>query len=157
MTINVTSPALEPNRPIPRIYTEDGEDISPPIHIDGPPEAREYALIMDDPDAPTPQPWVHWVIYKLPPDTRIIPQGVEPDEQPLAFPTSLQGPNSWGAIGYRGPAPPKRHGVHHYHFHVYALREPIDVRGPITKTDLLRAMQGLILDEGDLVCTYERK
>ena len=157
MTINVTSPVFEPNGPIPRMYTGDGEDVSPPIHIDGPPDAQEYALIMDDPDAPTPEPWVHWVIYKLPSDTRIIPEGVEQDERPRNCQLALQGPNSWDTIGYRGPAPPRGHGVHHYHFHVYALREPVDVRGPITKEDLLRAMQGLILDEGDLIGTYERK
>ncbi len=157
MAINVTSPVLGPNKPIPQIYTGDGQDISPPIHIDGRPDAQEYALIVDDPDAPSPEPWVHWVLYKLPSDTRIIGEGITPDVKPANLPLALQGFNSWDTIGYRGPAPPRGHGRHRYQFHVYALREPIEVQRPVTKGDLLRAMQGLILEEGMLVCTYERK
>ncbi len=156
--MNVTSPAFDMNQPIPVMYTEDGEDVSPPIHIGAMPEGtQELALIMDDPDAPIDEPWVHWVLCKLPAETLVIPEGVGQDERPVGMPLALQGMNTWGTIGYRGPAPPKGHGVHHYHFRVYALREPLDVRGPVGKHDLLQAMMGMVLAEAEVVGTYERK
>jgi len=157
MTLRIESPAFKANQPIPKRYTGDGDDVSPPLTFSDLPEnTRELALIVDDPDAPTPQPWVHWVIYKIPAGVTSLPEGVKTDAKPAVPAGSLQGENSWGTIGYRGPAPPKGHGVHHYHFKLYALDRELSVKAGLDKEGLLKAMQGHILAEGELVGTYQR-
>jgi hypothetical protein len=157
MGLILVSPVFEPNGPIPQRYTGDGEDLSPPLHIGNiSSDTVELALIVEDPDAPQPEPWIHWVVYRIPADTQGLPEGIEAIERPREAPLIEQGQNSWGTIGYRGPAPPRGHGVHHYHFRLFALRDSPDVRGPLGSDDLRRAMQGLILEEVDLVGTYER-
>ncbi|MBV8487273.1 MAG: YbhB/YbcL family Raf kinase inhibitor-like protein, partial [Planctomycetaceae bacterium] len=118
---------------------------------------QELAIIVDDPDAPTPQPWVHWVLYKIPATESALPEGTHAKPAP-GFPAgALQGKNSWGSIGYRGPEPPRGHGVHHYHFKIYALDGALNVTAGLDKPGLLRAMKGHILEEAELVGTYERK
>jgi Raf kinase inhibitor-like YbhB/YbcL family protein len=158
MSLILHSPAFSPGTTIPRRHTGDGEDLSPPLSWSGlPPETRELALIVDDPDAPTPQPWVHWVISKISPLEQGIAEGVHVKPAP-SFPAgALQGKNSWGTVGYRGPAPPKGHGVHHYHFRLYVLDAPLGVTAGLDKPGLLKAMQGHILAESELVGTYQRK
>jgi Raf kinase inhibitor-like YbhB/YbcL family protein len=112
MSITVRSTAIEEGQPVPGRHTEDGEDISPELSWEGLPEGtEELALIVDDPDAPTAEPWVHWVIYKIPPGIAGLAEGV-PYADTLAAPAgALQGRNTWGTIGYRwpGPAPRARH------------------------------------------------
>lgn len=161
MTITLTSEGFSEGQTIPKRHTGDGDDLSPPLRWSGvPSETKQMALICDDPDAPTDQPWVHWVIYQLPPDLAGLPEGVAASprlEQPAAG--ILQGRNSWPSgrtIGYRGPAPPPGHGVHHYHFKLYALDQPLDLQPGVDKATLLRAMEGHILAQGELVGTYSR-
>jgi Raf kinase inhibitor-like YbhB/YbcL family protein len=114
-------------------------------------------LIVDDPDAPSPQPWVHWVLYKISANEQGIAEGVHANAAP-SFPAgSIQGKNSWGAVGYRGPAPPKGHGTHRYFFKLYALDAPLALPPGLDKAGLVKAMQGHILGEGELMGTYERK
>jgi Raf kinase inhibitor-like YbhB/YbcL family protein len=157
MSIQVTSKAFESGQPIPPKYTADGENLSPALRWDGAPEGtRELALIVDDPDAPRPEPFVHWVIYKIPADAAGLPEGI-PHGLKVATPAgAMQGTNSFGNIGYDGPAPPPGHGTHHYHFRLYALDQPLNLKGGLDKQALLRDMSGHILDEGELVGTYER-
>lgn len=157
MLIRVESPGFKPNEPIPRKYTGDGEDVSPEIRWSGiPKDARQLALICDDPDAPSPQPWVHWVIYQIPVGSTGLAENT-PRKEKLETPIdAVQGKNSWGAVGYRGPAPPQGHGVHHYHFRIYALDKPLTLGPGKTKSELLAAMKGHILAEGELVGTYQR-
>ena len=157
MSLEITSTAFEAGEKIPVRYTEDGDNVSPPLAWRGvPPRATDLALIVDDPDAPRPQPWVHWVLCKIPATTMSLPEGV-PRQPRLTRPAgTLQGPNSWNSIGYGGPAPPRGHGVHHYHFRLYALDVPIDAESGIEKDALLALMSGHVLAEGDLVGTYQR-
>ena len=97
------------------------------------------------------------MIARIPATESGIAEGVHQKPAP-SFPAgSLQGKNSWGTIGYRGPAPPRGHGVHHYHFRLYALDVAVSVSAGFDKAGLLRAMQGHILAEGELVGTYQRK
>jgi Raf kinase inhibitor-like YbhB/YbcL family protein len=153
----VTSTAFEDGQPIPGKYTADGRDISPPITwAKAPDGTKELALICDDPDAPRALPWVHWVIYSIPADTDRLPEAIEPTDAPDDPAGSMQGLNSSGTMGYRGPAPPKGHGVHHYHFKVYALDAALGLQPGMTKEELQAAMSGRILAEGELVGTYER-
>jgi Raf kinase inhibitor-like YbhB/YbcL family protein len=157
MAILLSSRAFSSGQPVPKRHTGDGEDLSPPLSWSGlPAQTVELALIVDDPDAPSPQPWVHWVIYKIAATENGLPEGVHGKPAP-SFPAGAeQGKNSWGTIGYRGPAPPKRHGVHRYFFRLYALDAPLDLAGGLDKPGLLKAMDGHVLAEAELVGTYER-
>lgn len=158
MAIKVTSPAFKNDQPIPRKYTGEGEDVSPPLSWSNvPAEAKELALICDDPDAPRPEPWVHWLIYKLPAGATQLPEAVPPERTLKTPPGAMQGTNSFGKIGYGGPMPPPGHGVHHYHFKLYALNKALQLQPGIEKKALLSAMKGAIIAEGELVGTYERK
>ena len=160
MAMTVTSPAFAPGEAIPRKYTGEGEDRSPPLAWTGvPPEAVELAMICDDPDAPTSEPWVHWVWYRLDASVTGLPEGLPPHAQ-LESPVHLcQGRQSWSSgrtVGYRGPMPPPGHGVHHYHFKLYALDQKLDLPPGATKSELLQAMRGHVVATGELVGTYER-
>lgn len=162
MSFKITSSAFQPGSAIPKKFTGEGDDMSPPLAWDGPPnDAREFALICDDPDAPTAEPWVHWVIYNIPGDVRELPEGVKSNVPQLKEPLAArQGKNSWPAgvtIGYRGPLPPPGHGTHHYHFRLYALDARLDLSPGATKQQLLDAMKGHVLAETELIGTYERK
>lgn len=157
MGLTIRSGAFEPGSPIPHRYTGDGQDVSPPLEWTGLPEAaRSLALICDDPDAPTPEPWVHWVIYDLPPQTASLPEGV-PAEPRLTSPVrALQGRNSWGTVGYRGPAPPLGHGTHRYHFRLYVLDDRPTLEPGLTKNRLLAAIDEHIIATAEVVGLYHR-
>jgi Raf kinase inhibitor-like YbhB/YbcL family protein len=140
---------------IPRVYTCDGRDLSPPLAFsDIPPGTQSLALIVHDPDVPSPAAprriWVHWVLYNLPADCPGLPEAVR------TLPAgTLEGRNDWGHTGYGGPCPPQ--GRHRYFHTLYALdcRLP-DLRQP-TKNALEQAMQGHVLARAELVGTYQRQ
>lgn len=151
MSLTVQSPAFTEGHAIPIRHTGDGEDLSPPLSWSPLPKGtRELVLIVDDPDAPSEEPWVHWLVYNIPATTDAIAEG-------HPFPEgSAHGLNSWGTPAYRGPAPPKGHGVHHYHFKLYALDAPLGLEPGLDKRSLMNAMSGHILGHGELVGTYRR-
>jgi Raf kinase inhibitor-like YbhB/YbcL family protein len=153
MKIDVTSTAFEEGKPIPKLYTGDGKDISPPLKWGEPPAgAKSVALIADDPDAPRGT-WVHWVLFNLPPDTRSLDEGI-PKTETLAN-GAKQGKNDFGKIGYGGPAPPK--GMpHRYYFKLNALDDMLKLPAGATKADVEKAMKGHVLAEGQLMGTYQR-
>ena len=160
MTMIIRSIAFSEGEAIGKQFTGDGRDISPPLSWDDLPDGtKELALICDDPDAPTARPWVHWVIYKLGPDVHQLPENIPAGprvETPVA---AFQGRNSWSSgrtIGYRGPAPPPGHGVHHYHFRLYALDRALEVNPGIDKETLLKAIDGHVLEQAETVGTYQR-
>ncbi|MHC4469859.1 MAG: YbhB/YbcL family Raf kinase inhibitor-like protein [Planctomycetota bacterium] len=151
--LTIQSPAFEHDEPIPEKYTGDGEDVSPPLVFDSVPEGTvELALICDDPDAPTPEPWVHWVIYKIPADIGGLEEGAS--GKPGA---ALEGTNSWSSDnrGYRGPKPPS--GTHRYFFRLYALDTAIELSAGATKDALLRKIEGHVLAEAVLIGLYSKK
>ncbi len=145
-------------------YTVEGQDVSPPLAwSSAPADTKSLALICDDPDAPSPrrpadEPWVHWIIFNIPADRSELPEGVHRDREPADVPTARQGVNSWstGNLGYRGPAPPPGSGPHRYFFKIYALDKTLDLVAGATKKQLLAAMSGHVLGEGQLIGTYER-
>ena len=122
-----------------------------------PKQAKELALIVDDPDAPRPEPFVHWVVYKIPAEQSALPGGVTNDAKLKTPAGAVQGTNSFRKIGYGGPAPRSGHGMHHYHFHLYTLDKPLEVQGGLDKKALLAAMSVHVLDDGELVASYERQ
>lgn len=148
--ITLESSAFRPGERIPRKYTGEGDDLSPPLRWAGVPDgAVELALICDDPDAPREEPFVHWVLYNIPTAWDRLEEG--------AVPGASEGANDFGGRGYGGPMPPEGHGTHHYHFRIYALDQLLVLPPSATKQQLVEAMGGHILDEGELVGTYSRK
>lgn len=154
MSIPISSPAFQEGKPIPTQYTCDGEDLSPPLKWSKVPEGtKSLALISEDPDAPAGI-WVHWVLYNLPPTITELPEGMPTQE---VLPNGAkQGINDFKRIGYGGPCPPPGK-PHRYFFKLYALDTELDLKPGATKQELLRAMEGHILAEGQLMGTYQRR
>jgi hypothetical protein len=164
MSLEITSTAFAPGASIPTQYTGEGPDLSPPLRwTDVPDGTKELAIVCDDPDAPGREPWVHWVMYGLSPALRELPEGVGREtaraNKPPLPPGARHGRNSWPSdnLGYRGPMPPPGHGVHHYHFKLYALDAELQLAAGATKAELLAAIDGHVLAQGELVGTYERR
>jgi Raf kinase inhibitor-like YbhB/YbcL family protein len=141
---------------IPKKFTCEGEDVNPPIFIGNiSPEAKSLVIIVDDPDAPAGT-FTHWIAWNIPPRGE-IPEAV-PAEGTVKSPIPMiQGRNDFGKIGYGGPCPPRGHGIHHYHFKVYALDTTLDLEPGATRKELAKAMDGHVIQWGELVGLYERK
>ena len=153
MEIKVTSSAFQEGQMIPRKYTCDGANLSPPFSWTGVPEgAKSVALICDDPDAPVGT-WVHWVLYNLPADATALAEGIKPVEK--LENGALQGSNDFRKLGYGGPCPPG--GTHRYYFKFYALNAALELKPGATKVDLMKATEGKILAQGQLMGKYTRK
>ncbi len=151
----LTSTAFESGATIPTKYTEDGEDVSPPLTFaDLPPDTEELALICHDPDAPREGGWTHWVVYGMDSGLQGLPEAV-PAEERVEEPALIQGENSWGKIGYGGPAPPPG-SPHRYQFTLYALSERLNLEPGATKDELEAAMEGKIIDQAMLEGLYGR-
>lgn len=147
--MNLRSPAFENGGLIPPRYTCEGENLSPPLAWSGvPEEARAMALLVDDPDAPA-KVWVHWLLYNLPPDAGMLPEGTRGLEA-----TAREGRNDFGDLGYGGPCPPR--GTHRYRFRLFALDEHLDVGEGCSKAELVKAMEGHVLAEAELTGTYAK-
>lgn len=159
-TMTLTSPTLKAGQPIPVDHTADGKNISPAITWSNVPAGtKSFALIMDDPDVPMPQPFVHWVIYKIPGAAKGVPENIPIDAaapMPSEIAGAVQGVSGFRRPIYRGPAPPAGK-VHNYHFTVYALGADLDLQPGLTKQQLLDAIKGHVIGQGELVATYERK
>lgn len=152
MTITVTSAAFEEGGMIPRKHACDGADVSPPLAWTGvPAEAKSLALISDDPDAPMGT-WVHWVMYNLPAGASELHESIPPEKELKNG--AKQGRNDFRRIGYGGPCPPG--GTHRYYFKLYALDTVLNLPAGATKSDLLKAMEGHILAQGQLMGRYKR-
>lgn len=155
MSLQVFS-SFPQNGKIPSVYTCEGADVNPPLKLgDLSKKAVSIAIIVDDPDAPIGT-FVHWVAWNIPP-VKEIPEGL-PNVEKASLPLNIvQGRNDFGKIGYNGPCPPKGHGVHHYHFKIYVLDTELDLKPGARKRDLEKAMKGHIIQQGELVGTYERR
>src|SRR5262245_12007849 len=153
MTLELTSSAFQEGQPIPRQYTGDGKDSSPALKWTDPPEGtKSFALICDDPDAPR-KTWVHWVLFNIPAASRELAEGV-PTEETLAG-GARQGTHDVGKLGYGGPAPP-RGNPHRYFFKLYAVDTVLNLQPGASKADLVKAVEGHVLAEAQLMGTYAR-
>jgi Raf kinase inhibitor-like YbhB/YbcL family protein len=147
MTIQITSAAFTDGGKIPRLYTCDDQNVSPPLAWTGvPTNTVGLALIMDDPDAPSGT-WVHWVLFNLSSDQTGLDQGKSG--------IGMDGVNDFGKIGYGGPCPP-RGSNHRYFIKLYALDKTLDLKVGATKAQLENAMKGHILAQGQLMGRYGR-
>ncbi len=154
MAFELKSPAFSPGGEIPVKHTCDGPDRSPALRWSDPPAAtKEFALIVDDPDAPVGT-WVHWVLYGVPAAARELPEGVAARDTVSGVGT--QGVNDFRKVGYGGPCPPP--GLaHRYFFKLYALGAGLKLPPRKTKADLLKAMEGHVLGQAELVGRYKRR
>jgi Raf kinase inhibitor-like YbhB/YbcL family protein len=144
-TLTVTSPSFKANDTIPARFSCDGANISPGLNIAGlPNNTQTMALIVDDPDAPNT--FDHWLIWDMP-VMREIKENTAP---------GTQGNNDAKESKYTGPCPPAGTGVHHYHFKVYALDTKLELKAGTKKKELLKAMEGHILAEGEIVGLFKR-
>jgi Raf kinase inhibitor-like YbhB/YbcL family protein len=154
MTFALNSPAFRNGEKIPAKYTADGENLSPPLAWhDAPAGTRSFALIIEDPDAPSGT-FRHWGLYNLPGGRTTLPEGVEQSvkTEPLGHAV-----NDFGHRRYDGPAPPKGHGPHHYHFRLAALDvEKLPGHAHARVSDLWAEARRHMLAEAELVGVYER-
>ena len=156
MTFALTSPAFKNDARIPKQYTGEGTDLSPPLEWTATPEGvKAFALICDDPDAPRGT-WDHWILWNIPADRAKLPEGVARTETLPDLGGARQGRNSWPKTGYNGPMPPPGHGTHHYHLVLYALDTVLDLKPGADKKALLAAMDKHVLGKATLTGTYSR-
>jgi hypothetical protein len=154
--LTVESAAFAAGEAIPKkyAYRGEGDNVSPPLTWAGAPEGtRSFALVCDDPDAPSPRnprenPWVHWVVYNIPPDRTALEEGDA---------GGVQGKSDFKERGWGGPMPPPGSGTHRYFFKVYALDTKLALGEGATKAELLKAMEGHILGQGEIHGTYTRQ
>lgn len=150
MAFKISSNAFDNESTIPVKYTCDGDDISPELTWQDPPEnTKSFVLIMDDPDAPRGT-WVHWVLFNIPVDVNHLKENI--DQLPNG---TLSGNNSWNRQGYGGPCPPDK--MHRYFFKLYALDAKLDLPAGSDKAAVEKAMQGHILGNAELMGKYDRQ
>ena len=150
--MQLTSAAFAPMARIPKQYTGEGADISPPLAWrNAPPGTKSFALVVHDPDAPlvttSAYGFTHWVLYNIPGSV------TELREAEKSF---TSGHNSFGKPGYGGPMPPELHGVHHYYFWLFALRSDTKLAAGLSMQDLFAAIEPQVLGMNRLIGTYSR-
>src|SRR5262249_11869997 len=160
----LTSSALNEGKRMPQRYTEDGQNLSPPLSWSEPPDGTvTFALVCEDPDAPSPknrapQPWIHWVLYNVDAETLELPEGLPRTAELKELAGARQGTNSWPTdnVGYRGPAPPPGSGTHRYIFRLFAVSNKVSpAKKLLTHKDLVDAIGKNVLGEARLTVTYD--
>lgn len=153
--LTVSSAAFSPGGAIPRKYSAYGQSISPPLAWHGAPQhTKSFALILEDPDAPTPAPFVHWIAFDIAAGVSSLPTGLATEAR-LSSPVSLrQGTNGTGRAGYFGPRPPAGDEAHHYHFEVFALDSVLPESAGTSRDALIAALDGHVLAQGELIGTF---
>ncbi|RCJ17308.1 phospholipid-binding protein [Nostoc minutum NIES-26] len=147
--LRIVSPAFTTLERIPKRFTSEGENISPPLEWSGVPSGtQQLALICHDPDAPLTRGFTHWTIYGISPT---VSQLTEADGSKFT-----EGINSTNQSGYTGPAPPVGHGPHHYYFWLYALDKELDLKPGLNREQLLDAIADYVIEQARLVGIYER-
>jgi Raf kinase inhibitor-like YbhB/YbcL family protein len=152
MELKIESSAFKEGGMIPSKFTCDGEDVSPDLRWSNIPSGtKTFALILDDPDARSGM-WVHWVLYNIPVQTTELTEKIPPSK---TLPnSSVNGTNDFGKFGYGGPCPPS--GAHRYFFKLYALDTLLNLDSGASKKQVLDAMNGHVLAQGQLIGKYQR-
>jgi Raf kinase inhibitor-like YbhB/YbcL family protein len=147
--LKVSSSAFADHGRIPQDVSAYGRNVSPALSWSGAPAGtRSFVVVAEDPDAPGPKPFEHWVVYNIPGEARGVPAGGLPAG-------AVAGRNSTGKTGYWGPHPPAG-GDHHYHFEVFALDRPLNLRRDGGREEVLAAMRGHVLAEGETVGLFRK-
>jgi Raf kinase inhibitor-like YbhB/YbcL family protein len=154
--VTVTSTAFQNGAAIPEKYSDYGEKVSPPLKWSGvPPGARTLVLLMEDPDAKEPKPFVHWIVYNLPATRQELPPAVAGMPKLADIDGALQGRGSHGHVGYVGPHPPTADPPHHYHVQLFALDSALGLDPNASRAKVLDAMKGHVVASGELVGTFK--
>jgi Raf kinase inhibitor-like YbhB/YbcL family protein len=149
----IASTAFQEGGEIPKKFTCEGEDLSPPLHWANPPRGTQsFVLIAEDPDAPSGT-WFHWVVYDLPARARELPEDVP--KQAEVPGGGVQGQNSFGRIGYGGPCPPPG-SAHHYFFNLYALDTTLNLRPGAAKEEVVTSAKGHVLGDAQFMGLFKR-
>lgn len=150
------SAAFSEGDSIPRKYTNDGDDVSPPLSVAGvPDDADTLTLIVDDPDAPSGS-FYHWLLWNVPADTSEIPEGINQARRVPELGDAHQGTNGFGELGYRGPRPPKEDGPHTYRFTLYAVDGSLNVQAGARYPQVDEALSGSVVATARLTGEYDR-
>lgn len=153
--MQLESPSFSNGAAIPESHSGYGANRSPELRwSDVPAGTESLAIVMDDPDAPGAEPFVHWIVYNIPPTRTMLPESLPASAALPDAGGAQQGRNSTRGIGYVGPRPPRTHPPHHYHFNLYALDTMLPLDTGVDKATLLRAMKGHVLAEAETVGTY---
>ncbi len=152
MSLKLIIGAFPEGGPIPRLFTCEGADVSPAIEWQGAPDTtRSYALVLEDPDAPSGT-FTHWLLWDIPKSTTAIAQGFKVGS------LGESGTNDFGKAGYGGPCPPPGRGAHRYFFRLYALDEPaLKLQRGAKRREFNRAIEGHVLAEGSYMGRFERR
>jgi len=156
MGFRLFSDAFKHGEAIPHLYssTRLGKNLSPPLKWEDPPDGTQsFAIIADDPDIPLPMVFTHWVLYNIPADKRELLEGIPPQE--VSADGMVQGKNSFRRNAYLGPSPP--FGTHRYFFQIYALDQEVETDPRMTRKRLLKAIEGHVLAQAELMGTYSRR
>jgi Raf kinase inhibitor-like YbhB/YbcL family protein len=146
--MRITSPAFESNQEVPTTYTCEGLNISPPLQFEEVPAATQSMVLMvEDPDAPG-KAWVHWLVFNIPPTTTLVEEGTIPEG-------GVEGVANGGTHGYEGPCPPS--GEHRYVFTLYAINTVLALDPLANKDEVIKSIEGFILERADLVGIYRLK
>lgn len=147
--LDVSSPAFAAGEPLPISATKEGAGTPPPLRWSNAPAAtRSFVVVVEDPDAPFGEPFVHWIVYGIPATVSSLEGGTRT--------IGREGQNSTMSTGFTPAAPPPGHGTHHYHFQVFALDIDLDLAAGAGRRELFNAMRGHVLACGDVVGTYAR-
>ncbi|MFZ5954618.1 MAG: YbhB/YbcL family Raf kinase inhibitor-like protein [Candidatus Dependentiae bacterium] len=150
LKLYVINEQFKNNDPIPAEFSCDGNDSSPRVWWENIPQStKSLALICDDPDAPGGT-WDHWIVFNIPSQVTAIEKNASAQDIPAIY-----GTNSWGKNKYGGPCPPS--GIHRYYFTLYALDTELSLTAKATKKDILKAMNGHIIERAQIMGTYQRK
>lgn len=148
LALELLSPAFKLGENIPKQYTCDGSNISPPLFWkDAPPNTKSFVLIMDDPDAPSGT-WDHWIIYNIPANINALEENMQ--QLPLG---AVAGKNSWGHLKYGGPCPPDRE--HRYFFKLYAIDTTLS-NNLSGKQEIENAIKDHTVASTELMTKYQR-
>ena len=156
--LSVSSAAFGAGEAIPAPYSQEGENFSPALAWRGAPSAtRSFVVILEDPDAADPKPFVHWMLYNIPPTVAELHESIPNLPQLPQLSHARQGRNSRGTLGYVGPRPPHGDAPHHYHFQMFALDAPLALPPGADRDALLAAMKGHTVAAGEVVGTFQRR
>ena len=147
--LEVSSPKIPAGGGVPDAYTSYGQGVSPPLKWSAAPRnTKSFVLVIEDPDAPLPEPFPHWLVWNIAPPATGLAQGSAPAG-------AQQGVLLTGKVGYMGFKPPPG-AAHHYHFEVFALDRKLDLKSGADRSALLAAMKGSVLASGELVALYRK-